>query len=246
MPDIEIILAACLALFLGGFVKGAIGFGMPLVATPIMLFYLPLTAIISLIIFPVFVSNLQQCWYTRASAGILRVVWPMIVMNVAVLVLGSHLIVSMDGNAIRVIIGCLIIFHAILTELPFEPRIGSSNTPLIAGITGALSGAIGSVSSFFSFPGVQLLHSMRLQPSAFVFATGAFVVTGFTALWVGILLYDAAPINNLAYSLAAVVPVVAGLWVGNRVRDGIGSKQFRRLVSTVLILVGISLIMRSL
>jgi len=244
--DLEIILVALAALFVGGFVKGAIGFGLPLVVTPILLFYLPLASVITLIIFPVLISNFQQCWLTRTSASILRVIWPMVSTNVLVLLLASHFIATIDGNVIRIIVGCLIVVHVILIEKPYFPRVSTTDSLVLSGLSGVISGAIGSISSFFSFPSVQILHSMRLQSEAFVFALGIFMASGFIALWTGMLIHGVAVLDNLGYSILAVAPVILGVWSGNQARKGISQKKFRLVVSGMLFLVGISLVIRGL
>ena len=45
-------LAVLMAVLLGCFVKGALGFGLPLIATPIMLFVLPLPEIVAILALP--------------------------------------------------------------------------------------------------------------------------------------------------------------------------------------------------
>ena len=54
------------AVFLGCFVKGALGFGLPLIATPIMMFVLPLPEIVAILVLPIAVANLYQIWLNRA------------------------------------------------------------------------------------------------------------------------------------------------------------------------------------
>lgn len=243
---IDLVIVGTITLFLGGFIKGAIGFGMPLIVTPLLLFYLPLPSIVSLIVFPVLVSNLYQCWVSRASVGVLREVWPMITMNAFVLLVGSQLIISMNGNMIRGIIGGLIIFHVFMMDRPLGRFLPASRVHVWSGVSGAISGMIGSLSSFYSFPSVQLLHSMRLSPEAFVFAVGLLMVTGFIALWCGIAAHGVDVLNNSIYSLLAVFPVVVGVWAGNRVRKRYGQDGFRMLVSGMLVLTGISLVVRSI
>ncbi len=146
------------ALFLGGFIKGAIGFGLPLVATPVLLFYLPLPQVVALIFVPVLLSNIQQCWLTRAASQVVRIVWPLLVVNGLVLLLGSHLIVVMEGGVLRSIVGCLIIMYALLPEGAAPRGVAIPVSRLTTAAVGAVSGALFSVSSFYSFAGVQLLH----------------------------------------------------------------------------------------
>ena len=60
---IEIFPFACAigSIFLGSFIKGTIGFGLPIIATPVMILFLPLHEVIALQILPICIANIQQC-----------------------------------------------------------------------------------------------------------------------------------------------------------------------------------------
>ena len=53
-------LAVLMAVLLGCFVKGALGFGLPLIATPIKLFVLPHPEIVTILALPTTISNIHQ------------------------------------------------------------------------------------------------------------------------------------------------------------------------------------------
>ena len=65
-------LAVLMAVLLGCFVKGALGFGLPLIATPIMLFVLPLPEIVAILALPITIANIQQIWLNRKQWQILK------------------------------------------------------------------------------------------------------------------------------------------------------------------------------
>ena len=72
------------AVFLGCFVKGALGFGLPLIATPIMMFVLPLPEIVAILVLPIAIANLYQIWLNRAHWRILQKFWPLIAASTLV------------------------------------------------------------------------------------------------------------------------------------------------------------------
>lgn len=245
-PGVGVLLATAAALLAGGVIKGAVGFGLPMIATPVLVFFLPLPTVIALITLPVLISNLQQCWVNRAAVPVLWTIWPMVAANAVVLFLGSRLIVVLDGELVRLIVGALIVAYALVGESVFKRSPPPEQIGVWAFSAGAVSGAIGSVSSFYSFPSVQLLHAMRLAPNAFVFAVGTLMSTGFVALLLGIGLNGAAVIDNLGYSALAVLPVMLGTWLGGIMRSRTNFETFRYLVKSMLLATGLALIARSL
>lgn len=241
-----VVLVAVIALFTGGLVKGAVGFGMPLVVTPVLLFWLPLPAAVSLIALPVLVANVQQCWLTRRSVYVLRMIWPMIVVNAVVILVGSRLIVTVDGDLIRTVVGALILVHVFAGDRSLEFLIAGRSPRMVSAVTGLFSGALGSMTSFYSFPSVQVLHGMRLTPEAFVFAVGLLLSSGFATLLVGLAVHGFDVGGNVVYSAFAAVPVMAGIWFGSRIRNSVSAPAFRRVVKIVLGLTGASLVLRGL
>lgn len=243
--SMHIILVALVAFFLGSFVKGAVGFGLPMIATPILIFFLPLPVIVAITILPILVANVQQCWMTRHYARILLKVWPMIVANVVILFFGSQFIVSMNNESIRFVIGILIILHALVADSSIIHLPKQTNVKLATLISGVASGVLGSISSFYSFPSVQLLYAMRLKPDEFVFAIGALLMSGFFALWAGIAMYGFPVQDWLWLSALIVLPVIAGIQIGSKARSILSASLFRSLIKLMLIASGITLISKS-
>lgn len=58
--DPSIIALAALVFFLGGIIKGALGFGLPLFAVPILALVMPLISAITMMGVPVLISNIYQ------------------------------------------------------------------------------------------------------------------------------------------------------------------------------------------
>ena len=61
--DPTIVIIIILAVLAGGLVKGTIGFGMPMVALPIIAFAVPVTTAMILLCAPIFLTNFLQMRY---------------------------------------------------------------------------------------------------------------------------------------------------------------------------------------
>ena len=246
LESTEILFASVLAIVLGGFIKGAIGFGLPFIATPVMILYLPLAEVVSLLILPVLSSNFQQCWATRSSAGIMKTIWPMITVNFAVLLVGSYLFLGASSTLTQAAIGFLIILHALVGDKTMPISAQGRHSGILMSASGLVSGMLGSVSSFYSFPSVQALYSSRISPEAFVFAIGTLLSSGFIALWLGVFLQGSSTPSGLLASAAMVIPATLGMWLGNQARDRLQEQLFRVIVRIMLIATGVGLLAKSL
>ena len=239
-----LVLVVFLALFIGSFVKGSIGFGLPLVATPILIFFYPLGDVITLLLLPVLAANFQQCFVSRQCAYVLKRIWPMIMANALILLTGGWFIVNLDVAILRVFVGILILAHVLLAERIIFNNIYESRVRMYAGVCGLVSGVLGCLTSFMSFPSVQYLYSLRLTKDEFIFAVGTLLATGFLSLWVGIGISGFDVIRQLDVSFIAIVPVLLGMWSGNLARNYLNAELFRLLVRGFLAASGVTLIVR--
>jgi len=240
------LLAATLSIFCGSYIKGAIGFGLPVIVTPIMIFFLQLPDIITLQLFPICISNIQQCWLTRHHAHLLKKIWPMIVINVFILLLGGQILVKSNSLRLMPIIGGLIVLQALLSEMNYFVLKDNKNFKIWMILSGITSGILGSISSFFAFPSVQLIFSLQLKREEFVFLVGFLLSTGFIALWTGIALNGFDIQEKLPLSILLIGPTLIGIWLGNVTRKAFSPKWFKIGVRVMLVLTGLTLIIKSL
>ncbi|MDC3234869.1 sulfite exporter TauE/SafE family protein [Candidatus Puniceispirillum sp.] len=238
-----------MAVFLGCFVKGALGFGLPLIATPIMMFVLPLPEIIAILVLPIAIANLYQIWLNRAHWRILQKFWSLIAASTLIMLLGAPIMVFLDGNFLGVLIGLMIFLHALLSGLPLSLVQAPSLTPrtmqkmIIP--AGVVSGLLGSLTSMYSFPSLQLMLMMRVPKEDLNLLLGAFLSLGYIALWIGILKTGFPLGNNLTLSAFMMIPAVAGQQVGHIARRNISEAAFRHFVHFALACAGLMLMVKS-
>ena len=125
-------LTVLMAVLLGCFVKGALGFGLPLIATPIMLFVLPLPEIVAILALPITIANVQQIWLNRHQWQILKRFWPLVTIAVIIMLVGAPLMVAIDSRLLGILIGLMIALHAILSSFPlrqFAQPVASAQNP---------------------------------------------------------------------------------------------------------------------
>ena len=237
-----------MAVLLGCFVKGALGFGLPLIATPIMMFVLPLPEIVAILILPIAIANLYQIWLNRAHWRILQKFWPLIAASTLIMLLGAPIMVFLDGNFLGILIGLMIFLHALLSGLPLSLLQAPSLTPgtmqkmIIP--AGVVSGLLGSLTSMYSFPSLQLMLMMRVSKDDLNLLLGAFLSLGYIALWIGILKTGFPVGNNLTLSALMMIPAVAGQQVGHIARRNISEAAFRHFVHFALACAGLMLMVK--
>ena len=245
--EIIVVLTAVLT---GCFVKGAIGFGLPLIATPIMMFVLPLPEVVATLALPITVANLFQIWLNKAHWRILRQFWPLVATSTAIMLLGAPIMMAIDNNFLGILIGLMILLHAALSSIPLLqiqqfsiPPKTLSNMIVPAGIA---SGIFGSLTSMYSFPSLQLMMMMRISKDDLNLLLGVFLSLGYIALWCGISNAGFPVSNNFVLSGLMIIPAILGQQIGHLARRRISEDAFRHIVHFALACAGITLMIRGL
>ena len=243
-------LAVVLAVLLGCFVKGALGFGLPLIATPIMLFVLPLPEIVAILALPITVANIQQIWLNRKQWQILKQFWPLVTTSTLIMLIGAPLMVAIDSRLLGILIGLMIALHAILSSIPLHQFQNRSLAPRTMNYliipAGIASGVFGSLTTIYSFPSLQLFMMMRVNKDDLAMLLGVFLLLGYVALWLGISYAGFPAGDNLLLSAAMLIPAVAGQQAGHLARQRISENTFRHIVHFALAFAGFTLITRGI
>jgi len=113
-------------------------------------------------------------------------------------------------------------------------------------VAGYLTGAITAATGVFVVPAVPYLQALRLSKDELVQALGLSFTVSTLALAGH--LYQADDLDGLGLSVsaAALVPSLAGLWLGERLRRRVSDSTFRIGFYVALILLGSAMLMLAL
>ena len=243
--DPSIVLVIILAVLAGGLVKGTLGFGMPMVALPIIAFIIPPTTAMILLCAPIFLTNFLQIKFKEGVSSYRFL--PMFLSLVVGLIIGARLILEIDINTITQIIAVSIIFAALVNCFGFKiNNIKQNYEKIITTIIGFGSGILGGLSTFYGPPMLAYLVAVDLPKEKFVRTVSTMYFIGSFPLYGSLIYYGFATKEDLIFSLILIIPAFMSQQIGAKIRDKINHKQFRNLVLSTLIILGISLFLKTI
>ena len=243
--DTSIVLVIILAVLAGGLVKGTLGFGMPMVALPIIAFIIPPTKAMILLCAPIFLTNFLQIKFKEGVSSYRFL--PMFLSLVVGLIIGARLILEVDINTITQIIAVSIIFAALVNCFGFKiNNIKQNYEKIITIIIGFGSGILGGLSTFYGPPMLAYLVAVDLPKEKFVRTVSTMYFIGSFPLYGSLIYYGFATKEDLIFSLILIIPAFISQQIGTKIRDKINHKQFRNLVLFTLIILGISLFLKTI
>jgi|TARA_A100001015_G_scaffold237759_1_gene270452 uncharacterized membrane protein YfcA len=243
--DPTIILIIILAVLAGGLIKGTLGFGMPMVALPIIAFTIPATTAMILLCAPIFLTNFLQIKF-REGISSYRFL-SMFLFLVFGLIIGARLILEINLNTITQIIALSIIFAALVNCFGFKiTNINDTHEKIITSIIGFGSGILGGLSTFYGPPMLAYIVAVDLPKEKFVRTVSTMYFIGSFPLYGSLIYYGFASKEDLLFSIFLIVPAFLGQQIGTRIRDKINQKQFRTSILITLIILGISLFLKTI
>ncbi len=234
------------ALCCGGFIKGALGVGTPLLTVPMMALVLPPQMAIAIMAIPVVVANLWQFAQAERSTTVITRFWPAFIGILIGTWIGVKILSEIDEKALMILVGIAVIAFALLQGSRFRLHLPDKLVKPCGIFFGGASGVIGGVSSFFGPMLITYLISIRgLTKNQFV-STISFLYVSAVVPWaITLYLFDILDQRLLVYSTFATLPVTLGLLIGQRVRGHISEARFQYLIVGILIVSGASMLWRA-
>lgn len=234
-----------ITIIFGGIIKGTLGLGMPMVAVPIIAYFLPPTTAMMLLCFPVLFTNFLQM-NVKKGIGDLRFL-PLIICLMIGLLVGGRLILEIELNTVSQIIALSIIFAALVNFFGF--KIKNINLkferPFTMGL-GFFSGILGGLSTFYGPPILTYLISINLNKEYFIRIVATMYFVGSLPLYGSLLYHGLGKLNDLYISLLLVLPALIGQFIGTKIRHKLSNELFRKFILCTLIILGLILLYKNL
>lgn len=234
-PEALVLIIAVIAFFMGGVIKGAMGFGLPILAIPAMTAAHSLPMALSIAVLPVAATNIWQLWCFRHSRHEAPFMPGFLIAGTVGLLVGGIALSVVREAFLEIALGGSVLLY-LLQRIRKNPGRSSRPAPAkIAPAIGALAGAVHGATGLSGLVGTPYLHALGLTRPVFVFCNGAmfslFSILHAPALW-ALGLYQPQAIWMGALALpAAFVGFHIGGWAGTKLNSNAFS-------SAVLIILG--------
>jgi uncharacterized membrane protein YfcA len=229
------LIVALFAALLAGIITGLTGFGLAMISTPILLFvYEPRTVIVLTVILSIFIS-VAVVWDSWHDAR-WRLALALLVPALFGVVVGTVVLGAIDPVYIRLAIGAIVVFSALLLVKDF--KLPGANTRWGTIVAGSASGAL-TTSTGLAAPPIVLLMAARGLPKHEFRGTSVLYflplsVAGLVVLAVrGLIEAPEVPLG-----LALVPAAIVGKAIGTRLLEHVPEKAFRTITLGLVILTG--------
>lgn len=243
---LDILACVGLVYLIAGLVKGAMGFGLPVVSVALLPFVVPVETALALNSLVIIATNIQQIRQGGEIRKGLSAAWPMMVGMAMMVPVGAVFAESIAEATLMAILGGFILLFVVSNFLNPSLKIPAGWEQRTGFGMGLASGVIGGLTSAPGPVFVMYVVSLHLARPVFMTALGFImalfgVTVALSYAWVGVLRWEHA-----APGLISLLPVFAGMWIGNAWAKRLPLDSFRMVVLVLLGVLACLLIRRAL
>jgi uncharacterized membrane protein YfcA len=241
--DIYSISLILFAISLGGFTKGVISFGLPLVSLPILSFVLNPKQAIFLLFFTVIAVNLREIKFNNFESY--KKVYFLSLGVFIGIIIGSILFHKIENNLISQFIGFMIVLTAIInfTNLKIEKKFllnkyFSTLYGLFCGVVGGITTLVGPLIAVY-------IVSLKLKKEEFSELISLTIFSCLIPIYSVFFIYQPVSVNDFLISLSLVIPAVLMQKFGFKIRTILSQDIFKKIILVVLTVIGSAVIFKN-
>ena len=244
----SLLLFAIVVTMTGGFVKGAVGFAMPLVMISGMGIAIDPQLVVACIIFPIVTTNIWQV--SRAGGGLAREAiaehWRYIAIVCVMILISAQFLRLIPKDAMFVVLGVPVVVLCLVQIAGWRPRLTPEARRPFEWMAGLFAGSLGGLSGTWGPPTVLYLLALETPREKQMAVQGVIYGAGSVMLLLGHLQSGVLNAQSAPLSALLVVPAFAGMWLGFKLGDRFDQERFRKVTLWVLVIAGANLIRRGL
>ena len=158
--------------------------------------------------------------------------------------IGVYFLAVADTGTLSIILGIVLIVVTSMELLGLTFDFVKTKQAYIAPIVGIFSGIIGGMTSLFAIMPIFFLVAIGLEKERFVSAVSVLLCSGSVLLVVSLQRADHLGALEALYGLMGMVPIIFFIWLGTQLRKRVDQDLFRKVVLSLILLIGVSMIYR--
>lgn len=239
MPfEMSLILPIAAILLLAGLVKGVIGFGLPSIAMGLLSLMMPPVQAAALLLVPNIVTNIWQGFSGPALRPLLQRMMPLLVGTWAGIA-GTEMVSGGQNFPFAVqLLGLTLVLYALLGLFSIRFALTPVQERPAGWIAGLATGAMTALTGVYVIPSGPYLQAIGLEKNELVQALGLSFLSASVGLGVALWARGVVAPAVVGVSALALLPALAAMLLGQKLRGMMPDQLFRRLFFTGLLLLG--------
>ena len=238
---IEFFLVVLIGLALGGFVKGAIGLGLPLVTVPALAAFLGVPHALAIMMVPLVVTNAWQLWQFRRHWRGTEFLIGLLPAGVVGIVIGTWALTNLPAQTLSLMLGMMIVIYIAISlarpDMQIPPKTANRMAPFIGIAAGALQGSTGIAAPI----SVTFIYALRLAREQFIFTAAAMFLLFTSTQSIALTYAGILTLERFIQGWLALIPIALAMPVGGYAAKKFSRKTFEKAILVLLAIIAVRL-----
>ncbi|MFA7084817.1 MAG: sulfite exporter TauE/SafE family protein [Arcobacteraceae bacterium] len=240
----ELILIITATLFVAGILHGSIGFGFPLIATPIIALFTDMQTAIFFTLIPTVLVNIISIKSEGSFFNVVKEFFPFAIVSTIGSLLGTFLLIYFNSEWIKVLLALIIFFYLLMDKFKVKTNIVQQHPKkslgffgLGAGVMGGLANAMSPLLIVYSFES-NYTKSQTIQFSNLCFLLGKIIqliIFSFYAVFTP---------SQMGVSLSTLLVVAIAFFFGVKIRRRIDANSYKIFIKWFLFIMAVMLLVQ--
>jgi uncharacterized membrane protein YfcA len=240
----EVLIAATFIFFFAAFIHGSIGFGFPMVATPLLALVTDIQTAIILTLIPTLLVNLASIASEGNILYAFRRHLSLALLAMAGSAIGTLILISTNSHIFEALLSFVIIAYLLserikinLSWIYMYPRLSKVVFGISAGILGGVTNVMAPILVIYSLESKHT-RSETIQASNFCFMFGK------TIQLVLFSIHGKLSLSEISTSLVMLIAVSLALYLGINLKNKINVNAYKRVLRAFLSVLAIILLIK--
>jgi uncharacterized membrane protein YfcA len=234
------------AVFLvAAFLKGITGLGFSTMCLPMLTVFLDHKTAIPLVILPSLCSNVLVMANAGKFTTAFKRFWPVYIAAIPGLLGGLWILHAIQSSKSRAFLGMMLCVYAVWALIQSDFRLTDRFERWLFVPVGISTGFVNGITGSQVMPILPYLLSLQLDKKLFVTAINLSFTLSSLVMLLGLRRIGLIDPQSLITSISGIIPVTFGIYLGGLIRQSLPEKHYRRIVLGFLIVLGMSLIVRT-
>ncbi len=239
---LEIVLLIGIGFFIGGVLKGATGAGAPLVSVPLLTLFYDAPTAIALFAIPNLVPNVWQTWRYREYRMPSGFLWRFAGCGFLGAFVGTVFLATLPSAWLSLGVALAVLGYVGFKSLNNAWQLSSKAATHLAAPAGALAGTLQGATGISAPISISFLNAMGLTRNKFVPTISTYFISVSAAQIPLLLWFDVLTPQWATLGVLSLIPLIAGMPVGNWLARYITPIQFDRTMLAILVVLAVGIL----
>jgi len=234
----EFFIALAIILFLSALLHGSIGFGFPMIATPLLALFTDIQTAIMFTLIPTILVNISSIISEERFINVIKQFTPFALLTMSGSAVGTFILIYANSNAFKFLLALMILIYLFMDKLKIDSTVVQKYPKVslgFAGVLGGLTNVMAPILIMFALES-KYSKSQTIQFSNLCFLFGKLI----QLLIFSIL--GSLSVQEVSFSLGSLVFVGIALYFGFMIKKRIDAKAYNRFIKLLLFCISMMLL----